>query len=72
MAARKELPGLSRLHHEFMPANILAFNGKHHEFYLSDPRRAAPEKLTTILCRPVKPAGGAEPSAAASGSAPSS
>ncbi len=28
--------------------------GKHHEIYLSDPRRAAPEKLRTVLRHPVK------------------
>jgi hypothetical protein len=29
---------------------------KHHEIYLGDPRRAAPEKLKTILRQPVEPA----------------
>lgn len=29
-------------------------NGKHHEIYLSDPRRTAPSKLKTILRHPVK------------------
>jgi len=28
-------------------------NGRHHEIYLSDPRRVAPEKLKTILRMPV-------------------
>jgi hypothetical protein len=32
-----------------------AFHGRHHEIYLSDPRRVAPEKLKTILRRPVAP-----------------
>jgi len=32
----------------------LEFHGRHHEIYLSDPRRVAPEKLKTILRRPVK------------------
>ena len=32
----------------------LAFKGLHHEIYLSDPRRVAPEKLKTILRRPVR------------------
>ncbi len=49
---------LAKLHGEFMPANSLDFNGRHHEIYLSDPRRAAPEKLKTILRQPVKPAVG--------------
>jgi hypothetical protein len=30
------------------------FAGKHHEIYLSDPRRVAPEKLKTILRIPVR------------------
>ncbi len=28
--------------------------GKHHEIYLSDPRKTAPEKLKTILRQPAK------------------
>jgi len=39
-------------------AQDLAFRGRHHEIYLSDPRRVAPEKLRTILRMPVGPAGG--------------
>lgn len=50
-----EAPTLHKLHHEFMPANQLAFNGRHHEIYLSDPRRVAPEKLKTVLRQPVHP-----------------
>jgi hypothetical protein len=33
----------------------LEFHGRHHEIYLSDPRRVTPEKLKTILRRPVRP-----------------
>lgn len=29
----------------------------HHEIYLSDPRRTAPEKLKTVLRHPVRPRG---------------
>ena len=29
------------------------FEGRHHEIYLSDPRRVAPERLRTILRQPV-------------------
>lgn len=47
---------LARMHEEFLPANELRMRGKHHEIYLSDPRRAAPEKLRTILRQPVSPA----------------
>ncbi len=32
-----------------------AGGGKHHEIYLGDPRKAAPEKLKTILRHPVAP-----------------
>ncbi len=32
----------------------LVFAGKHHEIYLSDPRRVPPEKLRTILRLPVE------------------
>lgn len=51
-----ETPVLKRLHEEYMPAQGYVFNGDHHEIYLSDPRRAAPEKLRTILRQPVAPA----------------
>lgn len=50
-----ETPVLERLHIEYMPANHLTFNGKHHEIYLNAPGRTAPEKLKTILRQPVKP-----------------
>lgn len=46
---------LARLHDQIMPAQGLDFAGPHHEIYLSDPRRTAPEKLRTILRQPVKP-----------------
>lgn len=38
----------------FMDANRLAKNGLHHEIYLSDFRKTAPEKLKTILREPAK------------------
>jgi hypothetical protein len=38
----------------FMQANHLERNGKHHEIYLGDPRRAKPEKLKTVLRQPVR------------------
>ncbi len=40
--------------HAFMKEQGYGFNGKHHEIYLSDPRRTAPEKLRTIIRQPVK------------------
>ena len=48
-----EAPVLHRLHHELMPSLGLTFNGQHHEIYLSDPRKTAPEKLKTVLRQPV-------------------
>lgn len=38
----------------FAQKQDLTFHGRHHEIYLSDPRRVAPEKLRTILRMPVK------------------
>jgi hypothetical protein len=49
-----ETPVLQRLHEHYLPYNKLAFNGDHHEIYLSDARRTAPAKLRTILRQPVK------------------
>ena len=51
-----EGPTLARLHDEWMPQHGLTFSGDHHEIYLSDPRRTAPEKLKTVLRQPVRPA----------------
>jgi hypothetical protein len=34
--------------------NNFIFDGHHHEIYLSDPKRTAPEKLRTILRHPLK------------------
>src|SRR5262245_26094801 len=45
---------VARLHNEFLPANYLIPNGHHHEIYLNDPRRVAPEKLKTVLRQPVR------------------
>lgn len=37
----------------FTEASGLSFSGLHHEIYLSDPRRVAPDRLKTILRQPV-------------------
>jgi len=50
-----EAPVLARLHDEVMPEKGLTFGQPHHEIYLADPRRTAPEKLRTILRQPVIP-----------------
>ncbi len=44
---------LARMHNEFIPDNNLCMTGTHHEIYLSDPRKTAPEKQRTILRQPV-------------------
>lgn len=49
-----EGPLLHRMHHEFIPENGLRMVGKHHEIYLSDARKVAPEKRRTILRQPVR------------------
>ena len=45
---------MARLHNEFLPANNLIPSGRHHEIYLNDSRRVAPEKLKTVLRQPVR------------------
>jgi hypothetical protein len=52
-----EGPVLAEMHHEFIPAHGLEMTGRHHEIYLGDPRRVAPERLRTILRQPVRPVG---------------
>jgi hypothetical protein len=49
-----EGPVISRLH-EFIAEQKLHPRGKHHEIYLGDPRRSAPEKVKTIIRQPVAP-----------------
>src|SRR3954469_21546263 len=52
-----EGPTVAELH-AFIAEHGCALAGKHHEIYLGDPRRAAPEKLRTIVRQPVAPATG--------------
>jgi hypothetical protein len=46
---------LARLHEQEVPERRLRLTGRHHEIYLSDARRTAPEALRTILRQPVAP-----------------
>lgn len=39
---------------DFAEANGYTLHGKHHEIYLGDPRKAAPDKLKTVLRHPVR------------------
>lgn len=48
-----EAETLHRLHTQFVPDNGLRLRGRHHEIYLSDFTKTAPEKLRTILRQPV-------------------
>jgi hypothetical protein len=55
-----EAPTIQRLH-AFIHAQGGTFDGlrqKHHEIYLGDPRRAAPEKLKTVIRQPFTRGGG--------------
>jgi hypothetical protein len=52
-----EGPVLARLHDEFLPQNGLRETGHHHEIYISDPRKTAPDKLKTVLRQPVRKLG---------------
>ena len=49
-----EGPVLAKMHNDFLPESGFVENGKHHEIFLSDPRRAAPEKMKTVLRQPVR------------------
>ncbi|GAA1074089.1 GyrI-like domain-containing protein [Nocardiopsis composta] len=45
---------LARMHGEFIPGGGLRPTGRHHEIYLSDFRRVAPERRRTVLRQPVE------------------
>lgn len=50
-----EAPTLRRLHEQVLPERGLRENGLHHEIYLTDARRTAPERQRTVLRQPVAP-----------------
>ncbi len=47
-----EAPTIEKMH-RFAKENGYSLHGKHHEIYLNDPRRTAPDKIKTILRQPV-------------------
>jgi hypothetical protein len=49
-----EAPTIERLH-RFVTDSGYQLRGKHHEIYLSDPRRTAPERLRTVIRQPIEP-----------------
>jgi hypothetical protein len=48
-----EGPTIQRIH-DFIRAEGKELCGKHHEIYLNDPRRTAPEKLRTVIRQPMR------------------
>lgn len=52
-----EAPVLARMHDEIIPDVGFRMTGLHHEIYLSDARRVAPERRRTILRQPVERTG---------------
>lgn len=53
-----EAPTIEKLH-TYLSINGYSLRGKHHEIYLGDPRRTAPEKLKTVIRQPVQKVTGA-------------
>ena len=51
----EERPTIERLHAAIVAAGLRP-RGRHHEIYLGDPRRSAPERLRTLVRQPVEPA----------------
>jgi hypothetical protein len=47
-----EGPTIQRLH-AFIAEQGYALAGRHHEIYLTDPRRTAPERMRTLIRQPV-------------------
>ncbi|MGE5680619.1 MAG: GyrI-like domain-containing protein [Bacillota bacterium] len=48
-----EAPSVKRLHC-FIQENGYRLSGKHHEIYLSDPKKSKPEKMKTIIRQPFR------------------
>ena len=47
-----EAPTIKKIH-KFIKETGHELRGKHHEIYLSDPRRSKPEKMKTIIRQPI-------------------
>jgi len=48
-----EAPTIQKLH-QFVEDNGYELRDKHHEIYLSDPRRAKPENMKTVIRQPIR------------------
>lgn len=51
-----ESPTIAALHEAIRQAGYRP-RGRHHEIYLGDPRRSAPERLKTLIRQPIEPVG---------------
>lgn len=49
-----QIGGAAKRLEEYAREHKYRLRGRHHEIYLSDPRRVAPERIKTIVRRPVK------------------
>ena len=49
----EEQPNIQKVH-DFIHEQGHELRGKHHEIYLSDPNRTAPERMKTIIRQPAK------------------
>jgi hypothetical protein len=47
-------PRSQKILHAFIEKQSYRLRGRHHEIYMGDPRRTAPERLKTILRHPVE------------------
>lgn len=52
-APKTQQATLDSLHQQYLPKNQLSAHGYHHEIYLNDASRVAPEKLKTVLRQPI-------------------
>jgi hypothetical protein len=50
-----EAPNIERMHAYAFEGGY-TLRGKHHEIYLSDPNRTAPERLKTVIRQPIQKA----------------
>ena len=48
-----EGPSIAAMH-DFAEKQGYSLRGKHHEIYLSDPRKTTPEKLKTVIRQPIQ------------------
>jgi len=48
-----EGPNIQKIH-QFAEEQGYRLDGKHHEIYLSDPRKVKPEKMRTVIRQPIR------------------